>query len=241
MAVGSSAFSSRRGSDRRAAAVGLHAAAAGRDQPVGNKPRRSVFIYIPHGVNTLTWQITAAGRDYSMSPWLKSLEKHRQNITPISGLYHPRCMGSAHVCADGWLTGAKLDMAVEGYKNSVSCDQLIAEVTGPQTRFSSLELSVAAGVGRAKSADTLAWTRDGMPMPAEANPRTIFDRLFGEEPGGIDARRRRLDRRHSILDSVRENAKSFRLQLGGSDRSKLDEYLTRFATWKSAPSGSTPG
>ena len=28
------------------------------------KPRRSVFVYIPNGVNVLTWQITKAGRDY---------------------------------------------------------------------------------------------------------------------------------------------------------------------------------
>src|SRR5687768_1469050 len=53
------------------------------------RPRRSVFVYIPNGVNVLTWQITKAGRDYQLSEPLQPLEKHRANITPISGLHHP--------------------------------------------------------------------------------------------------------------------------------------------------------
>src|SRR5687768_569372 len=57
------------------------------------KPRRSVFIYVPNGVNLLTWQITRAGRDYQFSESLLPLEKHRQNITPFSGLHHPGGLG----------------------------------------------------------------------------------------------------------------------------------------------------
>ncbi len=190
------------------------------------KPRRSVFIYIPNGVNVLTWQITKAGRDYQLSEALQPLEKHRANITPISGLHHPGAIGSAHVCADTWLTAAPIVMEGGGYHNSVSCDQLMAEVTSPQTRFGSLELSISAGVGRPGSAaTTLAWSRDGVPLPAEDNPRTVFDRLFGVETGGLDAQRRRLDRRHSVLDMVLDDARSLRRKLGGEDRTKLDEYL----------------
>src|SRR5687768_647550 len=73
-----------------------------------SRPRRSVFVYIPNGVNVLTWQITTAGRDYQLSEALKPLEKHRQNMTPISGLHHPNGLGQAHVCADTWLTAAKI-------------------------------------------------------------------------------------------------------------------------------------
>src|SRR6478672_8041151 len=62
-----------------------------------DKPKRSVFVYIPNGVNVLTWQITKAGRDYELSEPLKPLEGHRAHITPISGLHHPGAIGSAHV------------------------------------------------------------------------------------------------------------------------------------------------
>lgn len=190
-----------------------------------SKPRRSVFVYIPNGVNVLTWQITKAGRDYELSEPMMPLEKHRANITPISGLHHPGGIGQAHVCADSWLTAAKLGMESGTYHNTVSCDQVMAEVTSPKTRFGSLELSISPGVGQPNNACTLAWSRDGVPLPAEDNPRTVFNRLFGVEQGGVDVQRRRLNRRHSVLDMVLGEAKTLRKNLGGEDRTKLDEYL----------------
>lgn len=203
------------------------------------KPRRSVFIYIPNGVNVLTWQITQAGRDYQLSEPLKSLEKHRANITPISGLHHPNGIGQAHECAKIWLTAAKVSQEAGAFRNTVSADQLMAEVTSPQTRFGSLELSISRGP------TTLGWSRDGIPLPAEDNPKTVFNRLFGAEVGGIDAQRRRMNRKHSVLDLVLDEAKKLRNNIGGNDRNKLDEYLTsvrevevrteRLDSWLSVP------
>ncbi|MBK8001632.1 MAG: DUF1552 domain-containing protein [Verrucomicrobia bacterium] len=190
------------------------------------KPRRAVFVYIPNGVNVLTWQITKAGRDYEFSAPMRSLEKHRANLTPISGLHHPGGIGTAHVCADLWLTGAKLSQEGGAYRNSVSADQLMAEVTSVHTRFASLELSIAGGTGSSGNSSTLSFSRDGVPLPAEDNPRHVFNRLFGEEAGGVEVRRRRLHRRHGVLDAVLDDARSLRRELGGDDRTKLDEYLT---------------
>jgi len=181
------------------------------------QPRRSVFIYVPNGVNTLTWQIKQAGRDYELTEPLKSLERHRDSITPISGLYHPNGIGQAHECDKIWLTGAKISQEGGAFRNSVSADQLMAAVVGKATRFSSLETAVTGG--------TLAWSKDGIPLPAERRPKVLFERLFGEQPGGKAAAERRLDRRGSVLDVVLENARGLRRQIGASDRTKLDEYL----------------
>ena len=52
-------------------------------------PRRSAFIYLANGVHSLNYQITTPGKDYQFSRSLKPLEKHREVITPISGLHHP--------------------------------------------------------------------------------------------------------------------------------------------------------
>ena len=183
------------------------------------KPRRSVFVYIPNGVNVLTWQITKPGADYVFSDPLKALEPHRAVVTPISGLHHPHGLGQAHECGKIWLTGAKISQEGGAFRNTVSCDQLMADKTAPHTRFGSLELSISRGE------TTLGWSRDGVPLPAEDNPKTVFNRLFGAEVGGIDAQKRRLDRRNSVLDAVLSDAKSFRKDLGGEDRTKLDEYL----------------
>ncbi len=190
------------------------------------KPRRSVFVYIPNGVNGMTWQVSKAGRDYKLSRALAPLEKLREEFTVFSGLFHPNGLGQAHVCADTWLTGAKIDaQSARQYHNTVSCDQLMAESTSRHTRFASLELSIGSGTGQPNNSTTLAFSRDGVPLPAEDNPRNVFDRLFGEEPGGVAAQRLGLSKRRSVLDAVLDDAKQLRRDLGSDDQSKLDEYL----------------
>lgn len=190
------------------------------------RPRRSVFVYIPNGVNGMTWQVAKPGKDYEPSPSLKPLARHREDLTVFSGLHHPNGLGQAHVCADTWLTGARIDaQSARQYHNTVSVDQLMAEVTSPHTRFASLELSISAGTGQPNNTSTLAFSRDGVPLPAEDNPRVVFDRLFGAEPGGVDARRKGLGRRRSVLDAVLDDANDLGGKLGVDDRAKLDEYL----------------
>jgi hypothetical protein len=183
-----------------------------------SKPKRSVFLYIPNGVNTLTWQIQKAGADYEFTKPLQSLERHRADVTPISGLHHPMVIGKAHNCERVWLTGANVPGDGGAFRNNVSVDQLMAEVQGVSTRFSSLEIAVE-GV-------SLAWSRDGIQIPAERNTQQIFNMLFGVEKEGKAAIRRRLSRRGSILDLVADDAKRVNNKLGKEDQTKLDEYLT---------------
>jgi hypothetical protein len=182
------------------------------------EPKRSVFLYIPNGVNTLTWQIEKAGKDYQFTSPLRSLERHRQEVTPISGLHHPMVLGKHHNCDKVWLTGADVPSNGGAFRNTVSADQLMAEVQGVSTRFPSLELAIEG--------HSLAWSRDGIQLPAERNVKSIFERLFVGEKGGKDAVRRRLNRRGSILDAVLDDARLVDKKLGTEDKSKLDEYLT---------------
>ena len=181
-------------------------------------PRRSVFVYIPNGVNTLAWQIQQAGPDYKLTPPLASLEKHRADITPISGLHHPNVLGKHHNCDKVWLTGADVPSDGGAFRNTVSADQLLAEKHGVHTRFPSLEIAITGG--------SLAWTRDGIQLPTERHPRQIFERLFGVEKDGKEVVRRRLNRRSSVLDVVLDEAKSLRRKMGGEDQNRLDEYLS---------------
>ncbi|MBJ7304200.1 MAG: DUF1552 domain-containing protein [Gemmataceae bacterium] len=186
--------------------------------PKSTPPKRSVFLYIPNGVNTLSWQIEKAGADYELTTPLKSLERHRNEVTPISGLHHPLVIGKAHNCDQVWLTGANVPGNGGAFRNTVSADQLIAEVQGESTRFPSLEMAI--------DGFSLAWSRDGIQIPSERNVKTIFERMFGEQPGGKNAVRRRLNQRGSILDAVLGDAQSVNSNLGTEDRNKLDEYLT---------------
>lgn len=186
--------------------------------PTVSKPKRSVFLYIPNGVNTLTWQIQKAGADYELTAPLMPLEKHRADITPISGLHHPMVIGKHHNCDKVWLTGANVPGDGGAFRNTVSADQMMAEVQGVSTRFSSLELAIEG--------HSLAWSKDGIQIPAERNTQTIFNMLFGVEKESKETIRRRLSRRGSILDLVAEDATRVNNKLGTEDRNKLDEYLT---------------
>jgi hypothetical protein len=178
-------------------------------------PKRSVFIYLPNGVNTLDYQILESGKDYTFSKSLKPLEKHRSIITPISGLHHPNGLGHHHNCSKIWLTGGKLGASD---RNSISVDQLMAQVTAPLTRFPSLEVANKGGA--------LSVNADGIQLPAQRDPRVIFADLFMEPQGGIASERRSLHRKDSILDAIIQEAHTLDKQLGKEDSERLDQYLT---------------
>ena len=103
----------------------------------GSKPRRSVFVYIPNGVNGMTWQCTKAGRDYELSPSLKPLAKHREDFTVFSGLHHPNGLGPgprlrrhlAHRREDRRAERAEVR------EHRLRAIRLMAEVVGQQTRI----------------------------------------------------------------------------------------------------------
>ena len=177
-------------------------------------PRRSIFVYLPNGVNTYEYEIATDGRDYEFSKILSPLSKHRAEITPISGLHHPRAFGIAHEATRTWLTGAKHGPTD---RNSISVDQLIAGVTGPKTRFPSLELS--------NQGQPLAVSADGIALPTEKSPALVFQSLFTEPAGGIQKQRRQLQRKESMLDLVLEDAKALANRLDHEDRGRLDQYL----------------
>lgn len=181
---------------------------------VASRPRRCAFMYLPNGVNLDAWEMREAGPAYKMSRILEPLAKHRGVITPISGLYHPNAIGINHNAAQMWLTSGKVG---QSDKNTISVDQMVAKITAPHTRISSLELTCEG--------HSLAVNADGMGLPAERSTGVVFRRLFEGPKDGIAKQRRGLARRASILDAVLDEAKSFATALGKEDRGRLDQYL----------------
>lgn len=178
-------------------------------------PRRAAFIYLANGVHSLNYQITKPGRDYEFSRSLKPLEKHRDVITPISGMHHPGSLGHHHNCINVWLTGGKIGPSE---RNTISVDQKMAEITSQQTRYPSLEIALTGG--------SLAWTADGVGLPALRRCSEIFGSLFEEPKGGRDAQRRALRRKASVLDSNLAEVRQLEQKMGAADKGRLDQYLT---------------
>ena len=196
-------------------------------------PKRLCAVYWPFGVAAAPgesernwgWFPTGSGKDFQFTDVLGSLEPLREDVTVIGGISHPSgwSMGG-HDTGDIFLTGAKLDSG--SFVNTISLDQFTAEQIGRDTRFGSLTLSSDGGVGDPTRSTTLAFSREGRPIPALSSPRQIFDRLFGKEQGAsAQKQRRRLENTTSILDRVLEHSKSLNQRLGGQDQQKLDEYL----------------
>ena len=193
----------------------------------GSKPTpRVIFCYVSNGVNIMDWVPAAKGADYALSPTLETLKEHRANFSVLSGLGHPRATGG-HSGADTWLTGADLK-AVPGkdYTNTISADQVIAEKIGAQTRFPSLEIGDMSGTGGALHSHTLAFDRNGTPLPTENSPQRLFERLFiPDDAASREATLKRYAEKRSILDDVLGEAKTLEKKLGRTDQAKLAEYL----------------
>ncbi|MBB5040541.1 DUF1552 domain-containing protein [Prosthecobacter dejongeii] len=178
-------------------------------------PKRSAFIYLANGVHSLNYQITTPGKDYKFSRSLLPLEKHRQVITPISGLHHPGSLSHHHNCINIWLTGGKLGPSD---KNTISVDQKMAELTAQHTRYPSLEVAITQ--------ESLAWTADGVRLPAMRRCSEIFSSMFEEPKGGIAAQRRALRRKGSVLDDNLAEVRRLEKKMGTQDKGRMDQYLT---------------
>jgi len=178
-------------------------------------PKRSAFVYLANGVHSLNYQITSPGRDYDFSRSLKPLEKHRDVMTPISGLHHPGALAHHHNCISVWLTGGRLGPSD---RNTISIDQKMAEVTAQHTRHPSIEIAITQ--------DSLAWTADGVRLPAMRRCSEMFAALFEEPKGGTAVRRKALRRKASVLDANLAEVRRLESRMGAVDKGRLDQYLT---------------
>ena len=200
--------------------------------------RRFGAVYVPNGMWMAEWTPATEGVAFEWSPTLASLEPFRDAVTVVSGLSVSQNAGaSLHSRASTrWLTGVapREGQSQAAVHAGVSMDQIAARALGHQTQLASLELALEPN-DFAGSCDpgfscayvtTISWRSPTTPLPMEHNPRVVFERLFGDA-GTTDpaARRARLKKDRSLLDSVVEEATRLGVRVGAGDRRKLDEYL----------------
>ncbi|MBN9524180.1 DUF1552 domain-containing protein [bacterium] len=200
-------------------------------------PRRFCALYtangmsLPraeHGIDEWSW-FPRAERDgaFVFGKSTEPLAPFRRQLSFLGGLYHPSGpKADPHVCSDMWLTGAPLHDPRPGTYNSAGLDQVVALHTRQFCRQPSLVLSIDAGTGFLSRTGTISYSLEGRPIPAENNPRRVFDRLFRGDRASLAAQRADLQRRIKLVDAVAENARALGRQLGRSDRERMDQYLT---------------
>jgi hypothetical protein len=72
--------------------------------------------------------------------------------------------------------------------------------------------------------NNLSWSSPTTPLPSEAHPRNVFERLIGEG-GTAEQRAAALRKKASLLDWVKEDINRLQSELGAEDRVRVDQYL----------------
>lgn len=182
-------------------------------------PRMGMF-YFGTGMNMREFFPEGVGVGAPLSRILSPLEENRGHFTAFSNTWLEH--GGGHDGAYPFSTAIE-----RGKKQSISPDQLAAEVHGRHTRFPSLQMSVKRGTGYGGQAlATISWNRQGVPLAADNDPKAIFNRLF--RPVSKSERAKQGDefrQRGSVLDAVLEDAKQIRGGLNSRDRDQLDQYF----------------
>jgi hypothetical protein len=70
----------------------------------------------------------------------------------------------------------------------------------------------------------LSWSSPTTPLPSEAHPRVVFERLFGEG-GNAATRLAALQNRTSLLDAFTKDIAKLKQKVGAPDRTRLEQYL----------------
>jgi hypothetical protein len=183
------------------------------------RPRRILAIGNHLGFYPQAFFPKEAGADYVSSQTLKNIEKHRKDFTVFSNLDDGAHGGHSGVHA--FLSGGIRKEESGGFpEKNISLDQVAAEHSGSTARFPSITAGLAGGTD-------MCWTRTGVRIPPVNNPARLFEALFVQSSKAErDLERTRLGHRGSVLDALRDSAKSLHGNLNNADRDKLDQYLT---------------
>jgi hypothetical protein len=225
----------------------LRAATTTSDSPLGvtasGMPLRMAFVTFPNGAHQANWWPAGEGAGFTLGKTMEPLAALKSSLQVVGGLNHENATagndgGGDHARANAtFLTGArarKTDSA--DIHLGISIDQAVARRVGHLTRFSSLELSCETE-RRSGSCDTgyscayqynISWQSPTTPMAYEANPRLVFERLFGT--GAPKERQKNFtqlqEAQKSVLDVVMQDARALERKLDRGDQQKMDEYLT---------------
>jgi hypothetical protein len=197
--------------------------------------RRLGFMYIPMGSNISQWTPQGVGRITELSPSLSPLMPFLDQVTVISNTELRKAYAPGnHATANAAFLSAAYAKRTEGsdYELATTVDQIAAKQIGKDTAIPSLELGtdLIAQVGNCDNGlacvymNNLSWSSPTTPLPTEADPRVVFERLFGDG-GSVEQRRTQLRKNGSLLDWVSEDMARLQRKLGAGDRNRVNQYL----------------
>lgn len=215
-------------------------------------PKRFLFIGSGYGFTKETFFPTEAGRfaDIGLTPGLKPLERHQNDITMVSNLTNPGAT-DPHGGSTSYLTGANVKGTPgKKFHNSISLDQVLARKIGQDTRYPTMALTEQSTKDGHGPGLSLSWSDKGHPIPGLASPVEMYHQLFGQDQESAEEREFRLAERRSVLDGVVADLKSSKRKLSKTDQDKLEDYLqsirqieqsiSREVEWANTPKPNAP-
>jgi len=192
------------------------------------------FAGVPMGCDHSRWIPPGQGELAELSPILASLKPVKDQVTVITNTRLQNAYPGTHDTSNSAFLSAAFSKHTDSsdYFLGTTVDQVAAKELGRETQLASLQLSMdlnpLAGVCNNGYAcvyqNCLSWSSPTTPLPSEAHPRIVFERLFGEG-GNAAARRFGLRSRGSLLDSFSVNIARLKQRVGVPDRVRLDQYL----------------
>ncbi len=197
------------------------------------KPRMG-FMYLPHGAIMEQWTPATEGAGFELTPILKPFAPFQKQLTIVSGLENKGAIAPpVHALSPGtWLSCVTPPEGQEPH-GGITVDQLAAAHLGQDTPLPSLEVASEGRGGNGGACDrnygcsygaTISFRTPTTPLPMEADPRKLFERLFGQ--GDTPEERKAIAKQYSsILDLVAAEAADLRKTLDAQDRARLGDYL----------------
>jgi hypothetical protein len=200
-------------------------------------PVRLGFMYMPHGViMDQFWPSSPETFRTAPPPALEALRPILDQclmMKGISGVPIAPFNGAPHALElSTWLTASLPNASKRNQIDiAISADQIFANYYGALTSLPSLELATMPQTHKENQEGLnegyyshCSYRSPTQAMPAEINPRSVLNRLFGKTgASGQTTSADPLDRQ--MLDLVIGGARDLRRQLPHGDQQKLDEYL----------------
>ncbi len=174
------------------------------------------------GLTPGRWEPKTVGPNYDTPPQLTMLEPYKDQLSIFSG-FKTFLDGNGLVPHVSGMRG--IITGTTGKEPDPSIDVLIADATGANTRFRSLEVSAMGNPN-----NTISRRSNSIINASEGSPSALYARLFGpdfKDPNAADFKPDpRVMAEKSVLSAIKEPRQKLASELGAADRARLDEYFT---------------